>query len=202
MDDGPATEGSVDAAGAAALASPAEGPTAAKKNPNVGGGPFAAARWALPMWAKLANSGGFPFSSCCFLHSASEWVLVLWNEHHCEAPPPRFLLSSSRLCRYFLPWPWVVCMATPRPGTAEADDLRERSSMNMFVAVVLMPVKPKLRFMWDCCRTKSYSLGKARRIMSSYDSSVSVSPMPARRSRCSSNLVKKSIGSSPNFMEA
>ena len=37
MDDGPAAEGSVDAAGAAALASPEEGPTAAKENPNVGG---------------------------------------------------------------------------------------------------------------------------------------------------------------------
>ena len=89
MDDGPAAKGPVDAGGAAALASPEEGPTAAKGNPNVGGGPCAAARWALPMWEKLAISGGFPFSSCYFLHSASEWVLVLWNEHHFEAPPPR-----------------------------------------------------------------------------------------------------------------
>ena len=131
MDDGPAAEGSVDAAGAAALASPEEGPTAAKENPNVGGGPCAAARWALPMWAKLAISGGFPFSSYCFLHSASEWVLVLWNECHFEAPPPRFLLSLLRLYCCFLPWPWVACMATPRPATAEADDVRERPSMNI-----------------------------------------------------------------------
>ena len=72
MDDGPAAAGSVDAAGAAALASPEEGPTAAKENPNVGGGPCFAARWAHPMWTKLTISGGFPFSSCCFLHSASE----------------------------------------------------------------------------------------------------------------------------------
>ena len=66
MDDGPAAAGSVDAAGAAVLTSPEEGPTAAKENPNVGGGPCSAARWALQMWAKLAVSGGFPFSSCCF----------------------------------------------------------------------------------------------------------------------------------------
>ena len=154
------------------------------------------------MWAKLDISDGFSFSSCYFLHSASEWVLVLWNEHHFEAPPPRFLLSLPRLYCYSLPWPWVACMATPRPATAEADDLRERSSMNMFNAVVLMPVKTKLRFMWDCCRMKSYSLSKARRIMSSYDSSVSVSPMSARRSRCSSNLAKKLIEASPDFVEA
>ena len=82
MDDGPAAEGSVDAAEAAALASPEEGPTAVEENPNAGEEPFAAARWVVLMWVKSAISGGFPFSSCCFLHSASEWVLVLWNEHH------------------------------------------------------------------------------------------------------------------------
>ena len=67
MDDGPAAEGSVDAAGAAVLASPEEeGPIAAKENPNVGGGPCAATRWALPMWAKLAISGGSPSSLLLF----------------------------------------------------------------------------------------------------------------------------------------
>ena len=44
MDDGSAAAASVDAAGAAALASPEEGPTAAKENPKVGGGPCSAAR--------------------------------------------------------------------------------------------------------------------------------------------------------------
>ena len=66
MDDGPAAEGSVDAAGAAALAPPEEGPTAAKYNPNVGGGPCAAARWALPMWAKLAISAAFFLAPASF----------------------------------------------------------------------------------------------------------------------------------------
>ena len=49
MNDGPATEGSVDAAGAAALASPEEGPITANETANFGGGPCAAARCALPI---------------------------------------------------------------------------------------------------------------------------------------------------------
>ena len=55
MDDGPAAEGSVDAAGAAALASPEEGSTAAKENPNVGGGPCAAARWSASDVGKVGH---------------------------------------------------------------------------------------------------------------------------------------------------